>query len=100
MTVPVVLDARIMAYNRTGISRYVRHLYEGMASLRDRPSRGDDPFPIDVTVLSSRRDSEHLLSDAWARSATAWTPPHHCRLGLVKHIGCIVLVTLALLRYV
>jgi hypothetical protein len=30
----------------------------------------------------------------------AWTPPHHCRLGLVKHIGCIVLVTLALLRYV
>ena len=77
MTVPIVLDARIMAYNRTGISRYIRHLYEGMASLRDRPSRGDDPFPIDVTVLASRRDSEHLLSDAWARSATAWTPPHH-----------------------
>ena len=53
MTVPVVLDARIMAYNRTGISRYIRHLYEGMASLRDRPSPGDDPFPIDVTVFAS-----------------------------------------------
>lgn len=77
MTVSVVLDARIMAYNRTGISRYIRHLYEGMASLRDSSSTGADPFPIDVTVLSSRRDTDHLLADAWGRSAIGWTPPHH-----------------------
>ncbi|MSQ43879.1 MAG: glycosyltransferase family 1 protein [Chloroflexi bacterium] len=77
MTVPVVLDARIMAYNRTGISRYIRHLYEGMASLRDSSSAGSDPFPIDVTVLSSRRDAEHLLAAAWGRSAIGLTPPHH-----------------------
>ncbi len=77
MTVPVVLDARILAYNRTGISRYIRHLYEGMASLRDRLSTGADPFPIDVTVLSARRDTEHSLAASWVRSAIGWTPPHH-----------------------
>ncbi len=94
MTVPVVLDARIMAYNRTGISRYIRHLYEGMASRRDSLSTGADPYPVDVTVLSSRRDTDRLLADAWGRSAICWTPPHH----RLERVALSVEIARALMR--
>src|SRR6266542_838654 len=64
----VALDARLLHYNRTGIGRYVRHLYAAMA--RVAPER-------DVIVAYSRRDRERRLRACWRREATLWTPAHH-----------------------
>ena len=64
----VALDARLLHYNRTGIGRYVRHLYAAMAEVA--PGR-------DVVIAYSRRDRERRLRSAWRREATLWTPAHH-----------------------
>jgi glycosyltransferase involved in cell wall biosynthesis len=68
VTYRLVLDARLLHYNRTGIGRYIRHLYGAMAALA--PDRN-------VCIGYSRRDSERRLAPVWARGATLWTPPHH-----------------------
>ena len=64
----MALDGRLLHYNRTGIGRYIRHLYGAMAA--EAPGR-------EVVVGYSRRDTERRLREAWRRSATLWTPPHH-----------------------
>ena len=68
MSYRLVLDGRLLHYNRTGIGRYIRHLYSAMGNVA--PER-------DVVVGYSRRDNERRLRDRWPRSATLWTPPHH-----------------------
>jgi glycosyltransferase involved in cell wall biosynthesis len=72
VTARVVVDARLLHYNRGGIGQYLRHLYRAMALLPAGRMGG-----LDFTVLYSRKDDERLLSDAWPRAATAWTPAHH-----------------------
>ena len=64
----MALDGRLLHYNRTGIGRYIRHLYEAMSA--EAPGR-------EVLVGYSRRDTERRLRGAWQRSVTLWTPPHH-----------------------
>jgi glycosyltransferase involved in cell wall biosynthesis len=69
----LVVDARLLHYNRAGIGRYLRHLYRAMAGLGEAL-----PFrERDVTVLYARKDAERRLRCAWPAAATAWTPPHH-----------------------
>ncbi len=70
--VPLVVDARLLAYNRTGIGRYLRHLYAALGALR----AGAGAVP-DVTVLYHRTDGARRLRGWWPREAVAWTPPHH-----------------------
>ncbi|HEU5317196.1 MAG TPA: glycosyltransferase family 1 protein [Chloroflexota bacterium] len=64
----LALDARLLHYNRTGIGRYIRHLYQALAPVA--PER-------DLTVGYSRKDREHALDPAWRRGTVLWTPPHH-----------------------
>src|SRR5687768_9244442 len=68
VTYRLALDARLLHYNRTGIGRYIRHLYGAMAALPDVP---------EVCIGYSRRDHERRLATAWPDGATLWTPPHH-----------------------
>ncbi len=77
MTLPVLLDARILTYNDTGIARYVRHLYRAMRVIADEAIASGGSPPVEVTVLESRRERRHHLSDAWPDARRAWTPPHH-----------------------
>lgn len=92
MTVPVLLDARILAYNDTGISRYVRHLYRAMRDVVDHAIHGGASPPVAVTVLESRRETRHRLSHAWPDARVAWTPPHHRfeRWALAAEVGAAV----------
>ena len=92
MTVPVLLDARILAYNDTGISRYVRHLYKAMRDVVDVAVQNGGSPPVGITVLESRRESRHHLSQAWPDTRTAWTPPHHRfeRWALAAEVGAAV----------
>jgi glycosyltransferase involved in cell wall biosynthesis len=93
MTVPVLLDARILAYNDTGIAQYVRHLYQSMRDVVDHAIRGGEPPPVAVTVLESRREKRHQLSRAWPDTRVAWTPPHHRleRWALAAEVGATTL---------
>ena len=68
MSYRLVLDARLLHYNRTGIGRYIRHLYEAIAALE--PER-------ELCIGYSRRDGERRLESRWPHGATLWTPPHH-----------------------
>ena len=92
MTVPVLLDARILAYNDTGISRYVRHLYRAMRDVVDLAVQDGESPPVGVTVLESRRETRHHLSQAWPDVRVAWTPPHHRfeRWALAAEVGAAV----------
>ena len=92
MTVPVLLDARILAYNDTGISRYVRHLYRAMRDVVDVAVEHGGSPPVGVTVLESRRETRHHLSQAWPDTRVAWTPPHHRfeRWALAAEVGAAV----------
>jgi glycosyltransferase involved in cell wall biosynthesis len=74
----IVADARLLHYNRSGIGRYLRHLYGAVARLTaaDSPLPGDAPPRQSISLLYSRRDSERRLSDSF-RGATSWTPAHH-----------------------
>ena len=77
----IVVDARLLHYNRTGIGRYLRHLYraigdlEGQGGLPPAVSRPREQ----ITVLYSRRDTRRPLQDCLPRGAVAWTPGHHPR---------------------
>ena len=77
----IVVDGRLLHYNRTGIGRYLRHLYraigdlEGQGGLPPTVSRPREQ----ITVLYSRRDTRRPLQDCLPRSAVAWTPGHHPR---------------------
>jgi glycosyltransferase involved in cell wall biosynthesis len=77
----IVVDARLLHYNRTGIGRYLRHLYRAIGDLE-----GADGLPpslahprAQITVLYSRRDTLRPLQEPLPRSAIAWTPGHHSR---------------------
>ena len=75
----IVVDGRLLHYNRTGIGRYLRHLYraigdlDGQSELPPTVSRPREQ----ITVLYSRRDTRRPLQDCLPRSAMAWTPGHH-----------------------
>jgi glycosyltransferase involved in cell wall biosynthesis len=75
----LIVDARHLHYNRTGIGRYLRHLYLAMAGLGTET--GLPPaiarLPQAITVLYSRRDAVRRLGAAFPRAAAAWTPAHH-----------------------
>lgn len=75
MTGRIVVDARLLHYNQTGIGMYLRYLYAAMARVAGE-SAGAGAAP-DVRLLYHRRDGERVLRDAWQSQATAWTPPHH-----------------------
>lgn len=93
MTVPILLDARILAYNDTGIARYVRHLYQSMRDVVDHAIQGGAAPPIAVTLLESRREMRHQLSRAWPDTRVAWTPPHNRfeRWALAAEVGATTL---------
>ena len=65
------LDARLLAYNRGGIARYITSLGRALAAL---PSYA--PFD-DLVAVCHRKDRQRSLADHGWRSVTAWTPPHH-----------------------
>jgi glycosyltransferase involved in cell wall biosynthesis len=69
----VVVDGRLLHYNRAGIGRYVRHLYRALAGLA--PPGGC--AALDVTVLYARNDGKRRLRAAWPKGRSAWTPAHH-----------------------
>jgi len=71
VTARIVLDARLLHYNRTGIGRYLRHLYTAMAPL----VRQDGP--AEVQVAYHRKDRERALSGSLVSHATLLTPAHH-----------------------
>ncbi|MGH2351943.1 MAG: glycosyltransferase family 4 protein [Chloroflexota bacterium] len=73
----ILLDARLLHYNRAGIGRYIRHLYTAMASVCASRRDAGDYRPATITVLYHRKDRERALAGAWPRSAVAWTPAHH-----------------------
>lgn len=64
----IVVDGRLLHYNRAGIGRYLRLLYRAVAGIG-----AGNP----ITVLYHRRDRERALSDVLPGGATAWTPAHH-----------------------
>ncbi len=72
----IVVDARLLAYNRSGIGRYLRHLYTALAGLMDSKQPGAVPAGLRLTMLYHRRDRERALAGRWP-GVTAWTPPHH-----------------------
>ena len=73
------LDARLLAYNRGGIARYITSLGRALAAL---PA----PAPFaDLVAIYHRKDRAQALAAStgsgsgtggW-RGLTAWTPPHH-----------------------
>ena len=74
----IVADARLLHYNRSGIGRYLRHLYGALARLpaAESPLAGGAPPRRAITLLYSRRDTERRLSGDF-RGGTSWTPAHH-----------------------
>ena len=65
------LDARLLAYNRGGIARYITALGHALAAL---PA----PAPFDdLVAIYHRKDRAHTLATSGWRGLTAWTPPHH-----------------------
>ena len=74
------LDARLLAYNRGGIARYITALGHALAAL---------PAPVpfaDLVAIYHRKDRARALATSGWRGLTAWTPPHHrierCALAL------------------
>ena len=75
----LALDARLLAYNRGGIARYITSLGRALAAL---PA----PAPFaDLVAIYHRKDRARALAAStgsgsgtggW-RGLTAWTPPHH-----------------------
>ena len=65
------LDARLLAYNRGGIARYITALGHALAAL---PA----PAPFaDLVAIYHRKDRARALAASGWRGLTAWTPPHH-----------------------
>ncbi len=65
------LDARLLAYNRGGIARYITSLGHALAAL---PA----PAPFaDLVAIYHRKDRTRALAASGWRGLTAWTPPHH-----------------------
>ena len=65
------LDARLLAYNRGGIARYIASLGHALAAL---PA----PAPFDdLVAIYHRKDRARTLATSGWRGLTAWTPPHH-----------------------
>ena len=65
------LDARLLAYNRGGIARYITALGHALAAL---------PAPAlfaDLVAIYHRKDRARALAASGWRGLTAWTPPHH-----------------------
>ena len=73
------LDARLLAYNRGGIARYITALGHALAAL-------PTPVPFaDLVAIYHRKDRTRALAAStgsgsgiggW-RGLTVWTPPHH-----------------------
>jgi len=71
VTARIVLDARLLHYNRTGIGRYLRHLYTAMAPLVPQDGL------LELQVAYHQKDRERALSGVLPSSATLLTPAHH-----------------------
>ena len=77
----IVVDGRLLHYNRTGIGRYLRHLYraigdlEGQGGLRP-PSPGPGSRSPSSTAGATRRARSRT---AYPCGTVAWTPGHHPR---------------------
>lgn len=70
MSGTIAVDARLLHYNRTGIGRYIRLLYDAMAALPDAAGRN-------LQICYARKDAERALARRWPRTATLVTPAHH-----------------------
>ncbi|MBI4319519.1 MAG: glycosyltransferase family 4 protein [Chloroflexi bacterium] len=64
----VGIDARLVYYQRAGISSYVTGLLHGLA----RVGQG-----VEYVVLQSRKQHEDLVSDPNFHRIPLWTPSHH-----------------------
>ncbi|MGQ9553114.1 MAG: glycosyltransferase family 4 protein [Anaerolineae bacterium] len=62
------IDARLLHYQKAGISRYTRHLLEGLAQLS---------IDEEMLILRSRKDPPSALPATPFRSVPMWTPPHN-----------------------
>lgn len=65
------LDARLLAYNQGGISRYITALGHALADL---PTL--EPFDELVAIYHRKDDNRALEGSGW-RGVNVWTPPHH-----------------------
>jgi glycosyltransferase involved in cell wall biosynthesis len=70
----IVLDARLLHYNQTGIGRYLRHLYAAVAEVAGRDGLPED---AQLVVAYHRKDRERALARHWHYGATLHTPAHH-----------------------
>jgi len=66
--VRIGIDARILAYRRGGIARYIAHLLPALTALDST---------TDYRVLYSRRERNRRRFGRNVRLVTLWTPPHH-----------------------
>ena len=63
------IDARLVAYQRGGISIYIHRLVEALSEIA--------PEQEEFTLLQSRRDSRPLIVKPAFQTHTLFTPPHH-----------------------
>ncbi len=64
------LDARLLAYRREGIARYIRELATRLPQIIDDPE-------VRLVIFQSRKDLHPLPAAPNVRISRVWTPPHH-----------------------
>jgi len=64
------LDARLLAYRREGIARYILELASRLPQVIHDPD-------VRLVIFQSRKDPNTWAAGPQVRVAHAWTPPHH-----------------------
>ncbi|HXF69062.1 MAG TPA: glycosyltransferase family 1 protein [Thermoflexus sp.] len=64
------LDARLLAYRREGIARYILELATRLPRVIDDPE-------IRLLIFQSRKDPNARVAAPNTRTVYVWTPPHH-----------------------
>ncbi len=64
------LDARLLAYRREGIARYILELATRLPQVIDDPE-------IRLVIFQSRKDRHTRITGPRVQTAYVWTPPHH-----------------------
>ncbi|MCS7251195.1 MAG: glycosyltransferase family 4 protein [Thermoflexus sp.] len=64
------LDARLLAYRREGIARYILELAARLPNVIDDPE-------IRLVIFRSRKDRNTQVPGPRVQTAYVWTPPHH-----------------------
>ena len=64
------LDARLLAYRREGIARYILELATRLPHVIDDPE-------VRLVIFQSRKDLNTRIAGPRVQTAYVWTPPHH-----------------------